>query len=100
MFSLRVTAKICVDHFSKAGLVLAYMCRKPRKTIGPPPKTITWFVIRVGRAWAFLVKTAAGSRKVQASVLRSLDVHYKVAIFEPEQSCDFRAGAAQVYFSY
>ena len=46
------------------------------------------------------------------SVLRVLDWHYKVAIFELElrkcpsrtrlvlQSCDFRAGAAEVYFAY
>ena len=46
------------------------------------------------------------------SVLRLLDLYYKVAIFELElrkctsrttlvlQSCDFRSGAAEVYFSY
>ena len=46
------------------------------------------------------------------SVLRLLDWYYKVAIFELEmrkctsrtrlvlQSCDFRAGAAEVYFLY
>ena len=46
------------------------------------------------------------------SVLRVLDLYYKVAIFELElrkctsrtrlalQSCDFRAGAAEVYFAY
>ena len=46
------------------------------------------------------------------SVLRLLDWYYKVAIFELEmrkctsltrlvlQSCDFRAGAAEVYFAY
>ena len=46
------------------------------------------------------------------SVLRVLDLYYKVAIFELEmrkctsrprlvlQSCDFRAGAAEVYFYY
>ena len=45
-------------------------------------------------------------------VLRALDLYYKVAIFELElrkftsqtrlvlQSCDFRAGAAEVYFVY
>ena len=46
------------------------------------------------------------------SVLRVLDLRYKVAIFELErrkctsrtrlvlQSCDFRAGDAEVYFAY
>ena len=46
------------------------------------------------------------------SVLRVLDLYYKVAIFELElrkctsrtrlvlQSCDFRAGDAEVYFAY
>ena len=46
------------------------------------------------------------------SVLRVLDLYYKVAIFELElrkctsltrlvlQSCDFRAGAAELYFAY
>ena len=46
------------------------------------------------------------------SVLRVLDLYYKVAIFELElrkcpsrtrlvlQSCDFRAGAMEVYFAY
>ena len=46
------------------------------------------------------------------SVLRVLDLYYKVAIFELElrkftsrtrrvlRSCDFRAGAAEVYFAY
>ena len=46
------------------------------------------------------------------SVLRVLDLHYKVTIFELEmrkctsrtrlvlQSCDFRAGDAEVYFAY
>ena len=46
------------------------------------------------------------------SVLHVLDLHYKVAIFELEmrkctsrtrlvlQSCDFRAGDAEVYFAY
>ena len=46
------------------------------------------------------------------SVLRVLDLYYKVAIFELElrkctsctrlvlQSCDFRAEAAEVYFAY
>ena len=46
------------------------------------------------------------------SVLLVLDLYYKVAIFELElrkcasrtrlvlQSCDFRSGAAEVYFTY
>ena len=34
------------------------------------------------------------------TVLRVLDLYYKVAIFELLQSCDFRAGDAEVYFAY